>query len=60
MSQDLPVHGFEWRKDKFTFDEDFIQYDADSTSLKLMLLKYPKELHKLHSDLPFLPEKNED
>lgn len=31
ISQDLPVDGFKWRRDKLTFDEDFIQhYDVDS------------------------------
>ena len=29
--QDSPVDCFEWRKGKFTFDEDFMQdYDANS------------------------------
>ena len=54
MSQILSVDAFEWRKDKLTFDKEFIQnYGEDSDNDG----KYPKELHELHSDLPFLPER---
>lgn len=52
--------GFQWRKDKFTFDEEFIQYyeeDIDKGYILETDVKYPKELHKLHNDLLFLPKR---
>ena len=44
MSQKLPVNNFEWIKDTFQFNEDFIKnYNEE----------YPEKLHELHSDLHF-------
>ena len=47
-------------KNVFEFDEDFIKnYDEDSNigySLDVAV-EYPKDLHNLHSDLPFLSER---
>ena len=43
-------------------DEDFIKnYDEDSNVGYFIKadIEYPKELHTMHSDLPFLPEKME-
>ena len=48
---DRSIYNFDFIK-KYDEDSDvgyFIDFDAD----------YPKELHKLHSDLPFLPERME-
>ena len=60
MSQKLPVNGFKWIEDVSETDEDFIKsYDENSNSgyfLKVDI-EYPKNLHDLHSDLPFLPER---
>ena len=60
MSKKLPVHGFKWVDDLSIFTEDFIKnYDEDSDrgyNLEVDV-EYPKNLHKLHSDLPFLPER---
>ena len=59
MSIKLPVDGFEWVEDLSTKDEDFIKnYDEDSDVgyFNEADVEYPKELHTLHSDLPFLPE----
>ena len=42
------------------FDEDFIKnYDEDSNKGYTLEVdvEYPKDLHNLHSDLPFLPER---
>ena len=48
MPQKLPVNGFEWVEDLSEFKEDLIKkYDEDLS----------KNLHNLHSDLPFLPER---
>ena len=62
MSQKLPVDGFEWVKedDLSKFDESFIKnYDENSDNGYIFEadIEYPKNLHKQHNDLPFLPEK---
>ena len=61
MSKKLPVNGFKWLdSDKINeINEDFIKnYDENNHKSYIfeMDVKYPKRLHKLHSDLPFLPE----
>ena len=60
MSEKLSVDGFEWVEDISEIDENFIKnYDEDS-NLGYFIeadIEYPKELHTLHSDLPFLPER---
>ena len=60
MSQKLPVNNFKWVKDTSKIDEKFIKnyYENDRKGYILEVdVKYPKELHDLHSDLPFLPKK---
>ena len=60
MSEPLPVDGFDWIKDLSKIDEDLIKnYDKDSDKGYILEVgfKYPKNLHDLHSDLPFLPER---
>ena len=62
MSEKLPVDGFEWVEVLSTIDEDFVKkYDEDSDVGYFIKadIEYPKELHILHIDLPFLPEKME-
>ena len=59
MSQKLPADGFKWEKNMLKFNEDFIKrYDGDSDKGYIFEVdvEYPKNLHDLHSDLPFLPE----
>ena len=59
MSQKLPVSGFKWKK-MSKFNEEFIKnYDEDSDKGYILEVdvKYPKNLHGLHEDLPFLPER---
>ena len=70
MSKKLPVDGFKWidknetaePSAKHVINEDFIK-NYDENNLKGYIfevdVKYPKKLHELHSDLPFLPEKME-
>ena len=60
MSQPLPVDGFKWIKNVSKIDEYFIKnYDEDSDKGYILEVdvEYPKNLHDLHSDLPFLPER---
>ena len=61
MSQKLPVNGFKWL-DSDKINEEFIKnYNEDNNKGYILEVnvKYPKRLHKLHSDLPFLPERME-
>ena len=60
MSKKLPVDSFKWIDDLSIFTEDFIKnYDEESDIGYLLVVdvEYPKNLHMLHSDLPFLPER---
>ena len=62
MSQNLPVIGFKWVKQKniLKFNEDFIKnYDENSNKRYFIEvgIDYLKELFNLHKDLPFLPER---
>ena len=60
MSQKLPVRDFKWVKNVSKIDEDFIKTYDKNEDVGFFLnvdIKYPKKLHDLHSDLPFLPER---
>ena len=60
MPEPLPVNGFDWMEDLFKIDEHFIkEYDQDSDKGYILEVdvEYPKNLHDLLSDLPFLPER---
>ena len=60
MSKTLPVDSFKWVDDLTMFTEDFIKgYDEeiDIGYLFLVDIEYPKTVHMLHSDLPFLPDR---
>ena len=66
MCKKLPVNGFKWIDNNETagpvINEDFIKnYDEnnDKGYIFEVDVKYPKRLHELHSDLPFLPERME-
>ena len=62
MSKKLPVDGFEWVEALSVIDEDFIKNCDEDSNVRYFIeadIEYPKELHTLHSDLPFLPEKME-
>ena len=66
MSKKLPVNGFKWINNNETaepvINEDFIKnYDEknDKGYIFEVDVKYPKRLHELHSDIPFLPERME-
>ena len=58
-SQKMPVNDFKWKTDISMFDEKFIRnYDEDSNKGYILEVDivYPKDLHDLLSNLPFLPE----
>ena len=60
MSQKLPVDGFKWVKDVSKINKDFIKNyneDSDKGYILEVNVEYPKNLHDLHSYLPFLPER---
>ena len=60
MSLKLSVGSFKWKKSISKFNEDFIKIydeDCDKGCILEVNVEYPKNLHDLHSDLPFLPER---
>ena len=60
MTKKLPVSSFNWVKNVSRIDEEFIKNYDENSNIGYFIkvhLEYPKELHDLHSDLPFLPEK---
>ena len=64
MSKNLPVNGFKWLdNDNINeINEDLIKnYDENNDTGYILQvdIKYPKRLHELHSDLPFLSERME-
>ena len=62
MCKKLRVGDFKWIDDLSIFTEKFIKnYDEESDIGYLFVVdvEYPRNLHNLHSDLPFLPERME-
>ena len=64
MSKKFPVNGFKWLdNDKINeINKEFIKNYNENDKKGYILevdVKYPKKLHDLHSDLPFLPERME-
>ena len=60
MSQKLLVNGFKWVNDISGINEELIKdYDENNDQGYILEVdvKYPKKLHDLHSDLPFLPKR---
>ena len=61
MSKKLPVNEFKWT-DNNIVNKEFIKNYNENDKKGYILevdVKYPKNLHDLHSDLPFLPERME-
>ena len=59
MSKTLPVNGFKWFHNN-EINEEFIKNYNENDNKGYILevdVKYPKKLHELHSDLPFLSER---
>ena len=60
MSQKLPVNKFQWIEDSSQFNEVFIKNyneESDEGYFLEIYLEYPEKLHKVHKDIPFLPER---
>ena len=61
MSEELPINGFKWVNDISGINEKFVKGYNKKNSDKGYILEadvdYPSKLHKLHSDMPFLPER---
>ena len=60
MSQILPVNDFKWIEDTSKINEEFIKNYDENNDKGFILevdVKYPKKLHDIHSDLPFLPKR---
>ena len=60
MCKKLPDGGFMWAKNLNKYTSDFIKNYDENSNLGYLLkvdIKFPKHLHKLHRDLPFLPVK---
>ena len=60
MSQKLPVNNFEWVEDTSQFNENLIKNYNEESDKGYFLevdVQCPEKLHKLHNDLPVLPER---
>ena len=58
MLQKLPENNFEWIEDTSQFNEDFINnYESDEGNFFEIDAQYPKKLHELQNDLPFLTQR---
>ena len=60
MRQKLQVNGFKLIEDTSEINEEFVKkYDENNDKGYILEVdvKYPKKLHDLHSDLPFLPRR---
>ena len=60
MFRKLPVGNFEWVTNTGNFNKKFIKnYDENSDKRYIFEvdIKYSKNLHNFHNDLPFLPER---
>ena len=60
MPQKLPKNNYKWIEDTSRINEEFIKNYNENSNKGYILevdVKYPKKLHDLHSDLPFLPKR---
>ena len=60
MSQKIPVNGFKCIEDTSEKNEEFIKNYDESSDKGYILevdVKYPRKLHDIHSDLPFLQKR---
>ena len=61
MSEKLPMNGFKWVSDISGINKKFVKsYDKKNSDKGYILevdVDYPSKLYRLHSDMPFLPER---
>ena len=60
MSQRLPVNYQKWIEETLQFNEDFKKSYNDDNDEEYFLevdFQYPENVHSLHNDLPFVPER---
>ena len=60
MSEKIPINGFKWVNYISRINKKFIKSynkNSDKGYILEVDVDYPSKLHKLHSDMPFLPEK---
>ena len=60
MSEKLPIHSFKWLSSgemEKLFNNQVVQVWEKTPCILEVDLEYPKELHDLHNDYPFCPEK---
>ena len=60
MSKKLPIDNFKWEVDLPIFTKDFIKNNDEKSDTGYLFygeIAYPKNLHKLNADLPFLPHR---
>ena len=60
MSEKLPMKGFKWVSDISEINEKFIKSynkNSDKGYILEVDVDYPSKFHKLHIDMPFLPER---
>ena len=60
MSQKVPVNDFKWIEDTSKINEEFVKnYDENNDKGYILEVdvKYPRKLHDIHSNLPFLPKR---
>ena len=61
MSEKLPMNGFKWVSDISEINKKFVKsYDkknSDKGYILEVVVDYPSKFHRLHSDMPFLPER---
>ena len=59
MFQKLPVNNFEWIKDIYQFNEDFLKNyneESDEGYFIEVNVQYLEKLHELYNNVPFSPE----
>ena len=59
MSEKLLINEFKWVNDISRINEKFVKsYDKkNSDNILEVVVDYPSKMQKLHSDMPFLPER---
>ena len=60
MSMKLPTHGFKWltnREIENIFNNQVVQVFEKTPCILEVDLEYPEDLHDLHNDYPFCPER---